>query len=221
MDTLSARAITAYHGWGFDRTCWQSWADRFEQAGIRFRAIERGYFGAAIGYEKPSRVIFVHSYGLHLCPIADLLQAELLVIFSSFQTFHPSKEVAKRRSQQILQQMLIQLENNPELVLDNFRQKCDAPSMPPMPHLNLSLLTHDLHDLGKGAIDLTLLANLPQILVFHGSSDRIVPVQKGQELAKALSGNSQYFEIENAGHALPLTHLEQCWSVVQQAVTQC
>ena len=265
MDTVSTREIIAYHGWGFDRTCWQSWADRFEQAGIKFRVIDRGYFGAASGGENPSKrdgqpdlqvlwdghlarpiwagkmptpqlsrsfnskvahhaskVIFVHSYGLHLCPIADLLQAELLVIFSSFQTFHPFKESPKRRSQQILRQMLMQLENKPELVLDNFRQKCDAPSVQsPMTCLNLDRLVEDLQDLDTCAIDLTLLANLPQILVFHGSSDRIVPVQKGQELVKALSSNSQYFEIADAGHALPFTHLEQCWSVVQQAVTQC
>ena len=222
MDTVITREITAYHGWGFDRTCWQSWAERFEQAGIKFRAIDRGYFGAAIESENPSKVIFVHSYGLHLCPIADLLQAELLVIFSSFQTFHPSKESAKRRSKQILQQMLMQLENKPELVLDNFRQKCDDSSVQlPMNHLNLDRLAGDLQDLGSCAIDLDLFATLPQILVFHGSSDRIVSVQKGQELFKALSNNSQYFEIANAGHALPFTHLEQCWSVVQQAVTQC
>jgi pimeloyl-[acyl-carrier protein] methyl ester esterase len=213
--------IIAYHGWGFDRTCWQGWADRFEQAGIEFRAIDRGYFGAEIGGETSSRVIFVHSYGLHLCPIAELLQANLLVIFSSFQTFHPQKESAKRRSQQILQQMLMQLENNPKLVLDNFRQKCDAPSVQsPVICPNLDRLARDLQDLGTCAIDLTLLANLPQVLVFHGSGDRIVPVQKGQQLSKALSGNSQYFEIENAGHALPFTHLEPCWSVVRQAV-QC
>jgi pimeloyl-[acyl-carrier protein] methyl ester esterase len=220
MDTLITHEITAYHGWGFDRTCWQGWADRFELEGIKFRSIDRGYFGAAIGYENPSTIIFVHSYGLHLCPIAELQQAKLLVIFSGFQTFHPLKEAARRRSQQILQQMLMQLENSPKLVLDNFWRKCGT-LPPPIAHLNLELLANDLQDLGNCAIDLALLATLPQILIFHGSGDRIVPVQKGQEVANKLSGNSQYFEIANAGHALPFTDLEQCWSVVQQAVTQC
>ena len=211
-------SIIAYHGWGFDRTCWQDWAARFEQAGIEFRAIDRGYFGAEIGSENSSQVIFVHSYGLHLCPIANLLQADLLVIFSSFQTFHPQKESAKRRSQQILQQMLMQLENCPEQVLDNFRQKCDMPSAQTKTDcLNLDRLVTDLQDLGSCAIDLALLADLPQIVVFHGAGDRIVPVQKGQDLAKALS-NSLYFEIAEAGHALPFTHLEECGSILQQVM---
>ncbi len=213
-------SIVAYHGWGFDRTCWQGWAARFGNESISFRAIDRGYFGAAIGDKNLNKVIFVHSYGLHLCPIADLQQAELLVIFSSFQTFHPHKESAKRRSQQILQQMLMQLENRPELVLDNFRQKCDLPSAQiQTDSLNLDRLVEDLEDLGCCAIDLNLLAILPQIVVFHGAGDRIVPVQKGQELAKALS-NSLYFEIAEAGHALPFTHLEQCWSILQQVMTR-
>jgi pimeloyl-[acyl-carrier protein] methyl ester esterase len=215
---VAISSIVAYHGWGFDRTCWQGWADRFEPAGIRFQAIDRGYFGAAIGDETPSKVIFVHSYGLHLCPIAELQQAELLVIFSSFQTFHPQKESAKRRSQQILQQMLMQLGNRPERVLDNFRQKCDMPSAQiKIDSLNLDRLVADLQDLGSCAIDLALLATLPQIVVFHGAGDRIVPARKGQDLAKALS-NSRYFEIAEAGHALPFTHLKQCRSILQQVM---
>ena len=213
-------SIIAYHGWGFDCTCWQDWAARFEQAGIGFRAIDRGYFRAEIGGESPSRVIFVHSYGLHLCPIAHLQQADLLVIFSSFQMFHPQKESAKRRSQQILQQMLTQLRNYPIQVLDNFRQKCDMPSAQIKPDsLNLDRLVADLQDLGSCAIDLAMLANLPQIVVFHGAGDRIVPVQKGRELAKALS-NSLYFEIAEAGHALPFTHLEECGAILQQVMVQ-
>ncbi|MBD3881726.1 alpha/beta hydrolase [Phormidium tenue FACHB-886] len=220
--------IIAYHGWGFDRTCWQGWAALFEQAGIGFGAVDRGYFGEALE-GGGSKIIFAHSYGLHLCPIAQLQQAELLVLFSSFATFHLQKESARRRSQQMLQQMLIQLQNDPLRVLDNFKAKCETPKgeapnrgaalNPPLSNSaqwNLDLLVQDLKDLDECVLNLDHLKRLPQIVLFHGSDDRIVPVQKGQELANALSSNSQYIELAGAGHALPFTHLEQCWSVLRR-----
>ena len=42
--SIAIEAI-AYHGWGFDRSCWQPWKCIFEQIGCDFETFDRGYFG--------------------------------------------------------------------------------------------------------------------------------------------------------------------------------
>ncbi|NJR64932.1 MAG: hypothetical protein HC772_05825 [Leptolyngbyaceae cyanobacterium CRU_2_3] len=125
--------VLAYHGWGFDNTCWRSWETRFAQQGDRFLTSDRGYFGNPveypvqypIQYPVSPKIILTHSYGLHLCPIAQLEQTSLLVILSGFLEFHPCQESLRRRSQLILQQMLAQFQEKPEVVLSHFKAKCD------------------------------------------------------------------------------------------------
>lgn len=222
--------IIAYHGWGFDAACWNRWALELAQQGYRLQPFDRGYFGntAHPEFEQGNftKLILTHSYGLHLCPIDQLQQAEALVIFGGFRDFHPEQASLRRRSQQILHQMIQQFEQNPSLVLANFRTKCYHPdsseaiasetiASETMPErLNVDRLLADLIALNHATIDLAVLQTLPQIVILHGAQDRIVSSAKGQDLATRLP-NSRYFEIETAGHALPFTHPELCWSILQ------
>ena len=214
----SKAEVIAYHGWGFDSTCWRSWQAQFEQQGLRFQAFDRGYLGNPVNvtFEQSPTIILVHSYGLHLCPIAHLQQADLLIIFSSFSEFHPEPELLKRRSQAILKIMLNQLEKSPQLVLDNFRSKCYFPQPEETVEKtfsNLELLINDLKDLGKTSISFDKLNHIPKI-VFQGGKDQIVSSSQGKTLLKSLGSNAQYIEIPDAGHALPFTHFQTCWSVL-------
>lgn len=116
--------VLAFHGWGFDRHCWQFWQERFTELGYQFQAFDRGYFGNSY---QPSftdsdtrKIILAHSFGLHLCPIDLLQQADVLIAFNSFLSFHPESRAEKRRSQLVLQQMIRQFEQTPDLVLENF-----------------------------------------------------------------------------------------------------
>ena len=114
--------------------------------------------------------------------------------------------------------MIEQFEKNPQLVLDNFQHKCyyplaDCPDFTVQKtKLNLDLLLADLNQLNQSILPIDLLNYIPQVFVFQGSSDRIVSPMKGQEFLVNCSTNSQYFEVLRAGHALPFTHLEECWS---------
>lgn len=209
--------ILAYHGWGFDATCWQDWQTQLTQQGYIWKSFDRGYFGHPVQPEfSPSahtKVLFVHSYGLHLCPIAQFQQADRLVIFSSFLNFHPESPSLRKRSQQRVQQMIEQFAIDPWLVLQNFWQKCGWSGYPLCRNsdfeLNPDLLLQDLRQLNLAEFDRNHLAKMPQVIVLHGEKDRIVAVERG----RALQG--QYFEIAAAGHALPLTHRELCWKWLQ------
>jgi pimeloyl-[acyl-carrier protein] methyl ester esterase len=218
--------IIAYHGWGFDRTCWQPWKDLLAQRGEDLLMSDRGYFTpSSLPMSLPTTdhktILLAHSYGLHLCPSEQLQGVDLLVIFSSFLTFHPQLEPKRRRSRLMLDQMMTQLETNPQFVLETFKTRCYHPdSWEPSSNsskaLNLELLVHDLNGLNACLMDVSLLKKIPKILILHGAQDRIVSFEKGRELFEHLPDNSQYIEIEQAGHGLPFTHIDACWSWICQ-----
>lgn len=223
LSAITVEAV-AYHGWGFDRSCWQSWKLMLEQIGCEFQAFDRGYFGRSAQPEFKNtvskKILLAHSFGLHLCPISQLELAEILIVFNGFIEFHPSSHPARKRSQTIVRQMIDQFEKNPQLVLDNFWRKCyyplaDYPNFAVQESkLNSDLLLADLNQLNQSMISIDLLNSIPQIFIFQGSRDRIVSPMKGQEFLADCSMNSQYFEILRAGHALPFTDLEECWSLL-------
>jgi pimeloyl-[acyl-carrier protein] methyl ester esterase len=219
--------IIAYHGWGYDGSVWEPWRSWTAEQGYLLKIFDRGYFGPTaqprFSQAATARVLLAHSYGLHLLA-QDLLNqtllhqtglaADMLIIFSSFQTFHPSSAHSRQRSQQILQHMITQFKTTPQQVLQNFRIKCAHPceaidpitdSVPEFFHPDL--LLQDLHQLNQSGLDLTILRTIPQILVLQGSLDRIVAPARGKELAQQLA--APYFELD-AGHAMPFTHPIAC-----------
>lgn len=217
--------IIAYHGWGFDQTCWQPWRKLFAQRGEDLLMSDRGYFNSLFLPVMPTThhriILLAHSYGLHLCPTKQLQRADLLVLFSSFLSFHPHSESKRRRSHSMLSQMMTHFEINPQSVLETFKTKCYHPvawerSFDSSKTLNPELLVHDLKDLNTCSLDVALLKKIPKILILHGAQDRIVSVEKGRELFEHLPDNSQYIEIEQAGHGLPFTHIDACWSWICQ-----
>ncbi len=193
------------------------------------------------------KVVLAHSYGLHWW-MSDwqgsglLTDIDLLVIFGGFQHFHPSEPKAKRRSQRVLRQMITQLEQDPLTVLRQFYQNCDYPDAirqggrdanadTQMPTLDHALLLSDLQALDQAQLDLTPLRQIPRILIFQGLQDLIVPVAQAEQLweqvqfsrgdaARTLpSGICPYIPLAG-GHALPFTHLEACWAILQPILVQ-
>lgn len=226
--------ILAYHGWGFDATCWQKWQTHLSQQGYDWKSFDRGYFGHPVqpdfSASASTKMIFVHSYGLHLCPIEQLKKADRIIIFSSFLNFHPESPSLRKRSQQMVQRMIEQFAIDPVLVLKNFWQKCGLSEGPFHPlrmgdleiadgfpesrgmSLNTDLLLQDLRQLNVAEFDRSHFASIPQVLLLHGTQDRIVAAQRSQGL---IDRQDQYYEIAAAGHALPFTHLETCWEWLQ------
>lgn len=207
----------AYHGWGYDQTAWIEWKTVFADQNIAFAAFDRGYFGDGFTpqfSEQAFKLLFVHSYGLHLCPQEQLQMADLLVIFSSFLTFHPEPEQLKRRSQRVLQRMVDEFKVNPIEVLTTFKINSSDPSTECPTNVNHDLLLRDLKHLGSTQLDPSIVQSIPKILVFHGDSDRIVPVDQGRCFVSQIASDADYIEVVGAGHALPFTHLTECWATV-------
>ncbi|WP_448560695.1 hypothetical protein [Trichothermofontia sp.] len=232
----------AYHGWGFGSPCWQAWQTRFLSWGqCQWHGYDRGYWGERQAPQflatDSHKVVLTHSYGLHWW-MSDwqgsglLTNIDLLVIFGGFQRFHPSEPKAKRRSQRVLRQMISQLEQAPLTVLRQFYQNCDYPEAIEyirMETLDYALLRSDLHALDQAQLDVTLLKQIPRIVIFQGLQDQIVPVAQAEQLWAQMrfsrgdttqmqsSGNCQYIPFAG-GHALPFTHLEACWAILQSVL---
>lgn len=224
--------IIAYHGWGFNAACWRDWQAEMTRQGYHWQSFDRGYFGSSYQPHFTAaarKILFVHSYGLHLCPIEQLQQADALVIFSSFQEFHPASRL-RSRSQQVVQRMIEQLQVDPRSVLTRFYQNCYlpdvgtetcpawiAPDQIEPDQIEIDRLLSDLQQLNQVKFDLSLLQNIPTIVKFHGLSDRIVAIDRLSltELPFNLQNAPINHTIDNAGHMLLFTHRSACWSKLQ------
>ncbi len=222
-DAPQAEAI-AYHGWAFDRQCWQPWQAKFAEQGIPLKAFDRGYFGnptqPTFEYPHSQKIILAHSYGLHLCPSQQLRVADLIIVFGGFHRFHPSAPKAERRSRRVLQQMIGQFGQAPNQVLQAFWQNC---GLPPKQWLDRSAkvlqpLAHDLQDLDHSLLCIEFLARRPKILIVHGREDAIAPLSQGQDLAKELFNNAELIELKGP-HALPFIQLEACWEAIRPSIS--
>lgn len=215
----------AFHGWGFDRTFWQSWQEQLSEFGT-FQAYDRGYFGNPNNIKETDNkktVLITHSFGLHWVKESLLEQTDLLVVCGGFLYFHPYAAQYKRRSRLILQEMINNLEVKPEEVLEKFYKNCFAPESPPKINfdgLNHQLLLDDLRRLQNSTLDQQKLNRADKVCVIHGSDDHIVPNKKGRQIYNQLQQKAQYFEIKAAGHALPKTHCEQSLEFIRPEVAE-
>lgn len=240
--------IIVYHGWGFDRTCWHDWGDRFTAQGHRVQTFDRGYLSGAIDAEKeqfatpsfalPSfvedsvdnafdaqiiqRILILHSFGLHLCPIETIQQSDRVIIFGGFLCFHPEESRLNRRSKRVVGKMGDRLQTHPLEVLQQFWTNCYAPvsrlgkGATATPQVNIQLLHQDLERLNTVNSDetshlLSALRQIPNRTMIHGEADQIVPLSQGAKLADAVS--APLITVPNAGHALPFSHPDQCWAL--------
>lgn len=216
--------IFAFHGWAFCGTDWKPWSDRLSDFG-NFQSYDRGYFNQPreIEISNNDRVILIaHSFGLHFIEDELFEQADLLVVTGGFLHFHPYAAQYKRRSRLVLREMINNMEVKPEEVLEKFYRNCYAPQEfngRDVEEINHQLMLDDLQELQTSQVDVELLKKAGKICILHGSEDQIVPKKKGREIYTQLSEKARYFEIRNAGHALPFTHQQQCLDFILPEVT--
>lgn len=219
--------VIAYHGWGFDSFCWNQWQEMFGD-GIAFKSYERGYFGKAerapvFMEKKVQKIVMAHSFGLHFCPEIHFSKADLVIIFGGFIQFHPVAAQYRRRSRLVLNQMVNNMKEKPEKVLDEFYKNSFSPQEAPKfskKDLQKEKLLKDLQLMDTHKIEAGMLKKADKLCILHGSRDAIIHRRKGRELYESFSKKSQYFEIKNAGHALPFTHGKQCWQFIEPELTE-
>lgn len=220
--------VIAYHGWGFDQTCWHQWRDYFVRSGISFETFDRGYFNQPaqpqFSIKSCVKILFIHSYGLHLCPVNQFQKTNLLVIFSGFQAFHPYEQKAKHYSQRILTRMIRGFQKDPQKVLMEFHTNSYLPvemgeysltkSLQLENGFEKELLLKDLQDLDRAIFELESIKSIDNIVILQGDTDGIVAAGQAEDLADSIdeiTGQSvHFFIIQGAGHALPFTHFGHC-----------
>ena len=219
--------VVLQHGWAWDADAWQGWG-AVAGARAKFKVLERGYFGrpaiawSAIERQTNCQIVVAHSLGLHFLSAACLERVQLLVIVGGFQRFHPEEGVAARRSRRAVQRMLQRLPLEPQGLISDFYTQCFAPAAKEcetMETANIPLLERDLKRLHTDQLDLTVVETVPQTLLLHGGADRIVPLERAEHLHSQLP-SSQLRVFADAGHALPFTHTQACWDVVEQVWQQ-
>jgi len=218
--------IIAYHGWGLSSEFWSKWDSVLSHA-VKFEVSNRGYIGPdqiiRFDSESPSkRILFVHSFGLHWCPHDVLSMADHLVIFGGFLNFHPDSERQSKRSRFFVQQMLSRFVDEPEEVLQKFIKNVYYPNMPDNRFVQSDIdhdkLLADLSMIQHETQSIQILHEVPEITILHGEKDKIVSNTKARKLYHNLRYRSQYFEIKHAGHALPHTHADECYSFLKPLI---
>ncbi len=210
--------ILAYHGWAYDATFWDPLCLHLPDE-IRFKAADRGYFGhaseAAFSGEE-HKIIFAHSLGLHLIPEEQLYQAEILVLFASFDHFIPPDKDQARLVKRLLHRMKEKLPVNPQSVIQDFRSRAEAPFQADFfgQNLNTGLLISDLKMLQESRINLAEVTQA-QILLIEGGQDQIF---NSPHMKAYKSDCIDYYRIPEAGHAFPFTHPAECFSIIKQAI---
>ena len=215
--------VVAQHGWGFGAWCWDRWREVLP-AGFALHCPDRGYFGPAVAVEVQPRIVLAHSLGLHLLS-PQLWAAELIVVMSGFRSFHSASARQARRSRRTVEQMLARLEREPAALLADFYVRCgvssDSDSTEPAEvrcpgAIDADGLRRDLQLLQESVLELSAIPAAAQVLILHGSRDRVVPVERAEELRELLP-NSALAIVAEAGHALPLTHVRTSWERVERA----
>ena len=207
--------VVAQHGWGFGAWCWDRWRDVLP-ANFALHCPDRGYFGPAVAVAVRPRIVLAHSLGLHLLP-PQLCAAELIVVISGFRSFHSACDRQARRSRRTVEQMLVRLRREPAALLADFYARCGASSDSRWSGtVDTDGLRRDLQLLQESVLELSAIPTAAQVLILHGSRDRVVPVERAEELRELLP-NSELAIVAEAGHALPLTHARACWERVERA----
>lgn len=217
--------VITYHGWGFDARCWQPLQSAIPDY-ITWKNVDRGYFGQpntfSFSDEGNYNVLLTHSFGLHHCGHDDFKKADLLVIISGFLHFHPQAAQFRRRSKLVLNEMINRFEEEPENVLKTFYRNVFHPQKTfqlPDDEFNKSLLLRDLNLLNTSEISIPELKRTARVCIFQGADDAIVPKEKGRGLYENIGAKAQYFEFNNAGHALPMTHASKCREILEPMIT--
>lgn len=222
------------HGWGFDGGAWDGWrphlANNPEHDLIIHRA-ERGYFGVrkfepTFSSKSDRKVIVAHSTGLHFLQPELVSQADLLVIVSSFISFHGGDHLEQRRSRRSLRLMIDKIGVDPMEVLDDFYSNCYHPLLTrqvllrrsvEIERVNVKLLHSDLQMLDECSLDPSSIPARGQVLILQGDSDKVVAPSQAIALQSSIPGSSLIM-FEGVGHALPFTHVAPCWLSVRNAL---
>ena len=211
---MPAIDVVAQHGWGFGAWCWDGWRAVMPE-GFAFHCVDRGYFGPATADVPPRpQILITHSLGLHLLPPDLAAGAGAIVVLGGFRHFHHEDERLARRSRHTIDKMALRVGREPWALLADFYARCGMAEARAQGDIDVELLYGDLMLLQEHELDMDFLQTGVPIRIVHGDGDRIVPLEKANQLHGLVPG-SALAVLHGAGHALPITHIRECWRVVE------
>jgi pimeloyl-[acyl-carrier protein] methyl ester esterase len=215
--------IHSYHGWGFDAFFWDALHSHIP-ADIDVKAADRGYFGnnMQLAFESPksTKILLLHSFGLHWCPRDEIIEADFVVLMNSFSSFLPTNSANDDREGKALRRMIKQFESAPSEVLGAFYKNCFYPNETTFNKLevnvNYQLLLNDLKYLYNCSFeDFSTLQS--KAIILNSTLDRIVPGTQADSLPR-LMPQLPCKNFAGVGHALPIIKSEECWSFIKWAI---
>lgn len=107
------------------------------------------------------------------------------------------------------------MQTDPADLIHDFYRDCGCADWPLNKEtMNSTLLIEDLALLDQNRLDKEHCTGLPPALLLHGREDRIVPLERAEELAELLD-QSQLTVVDGAGHGLPFTHPLLCLDIIR------
>lgn len=210
--------ILAYHGWGSDASFWNPMTAVLPPE-IALKPANRGYFGKQFhprfDADTKFKVVFTHSFGLHWCNSAVLSKADLLVICNGFGDFHPEDDKLRSISSKGLEQMITGLEETPQATLEAFYKNCfnnleETPAIPSK--YNKDALLEDLKKLRNTKFPLIDLDFGSTMIALDSGRDKVLLSPRGEVITASHYHKKFVHVFEEAGHALPFTNPQDCWS---------
>lgn len=211
-----ATELITFHGWGFSPEIWSEWEERLAGS-VTIQHGNRGYFGEpntpSFTGNSDRNVVMTHSFGLHWCPKSLLKQADTLVVLSGFLSFHPSDPGGERRSMLVVRQMMSHFVEKPLEVMDQFYRNVyapeEAPDNTPGP-MDHDRLLADLERLNSSHLKPEQFADVNEVIIIHGTRDRIVSNERARDLYSLLLSKAKYFEVKEGGHAIGFCRVGEC-----------
>ncbi len=173
-------------------------------------------------------IVITHSLGLHFVPQEIIEQSKLFVIIGSFARFYSTDLIEQKYELTIIKRMKTQLKNNPLTLISEFRKNCGLPLATDTlsqglnaQKLNYNQLNNDLTFLESVSLNLSSLKVKPNVLIIHGSKDKIINVNKSEQLKTYFETVLKLTNVKlviklGANHALPILQTQFCLDQILQ-----
>ncbi len=193
---------------------WQSWTDALSNEDTVCLTAERGYFGLPkkspqFSADVQLKIVVAHSLGLHFVSESELEQCDALLILAGFLSFHPTDQLARKRSQRVVRAMKEKLTKDPAALINDFWAGCYAPELTkakffPADTMHINLLLEDLQILDKNEIPASRFAHVPHVVSVSSTTDQILHQSTADQMS-AISLDTTLIKVPDLSHAFPLT----------------
>ncbi len=216
--------VITQHGWGLDKSFWDSYKIGFQKNQWHWQDNERGYFSKNCYQSKwiknnlknGLKMVLCHSLGFHLIQKNLLDEASHVILINSFNNFLPAgkKRNLIYRSLKRMEKKIISFEA--EDMLKEFIQRCFSPHdlninfqnmfYKNLKSLNNNLLLNDFKKLYKYKNSLNSFKKNSNVIVINSKKDLILDQDSSNEfielLNKKLDKKPTLIELSNQGHCL-------------------